>query len=166
MLIIGGKMMKAKHVHSLICLVIFLLFANQAWAADWIYYAPMSTGHMYYDKSSIKKVNKNIIRVWTKTIFIENGKKQYFSFLKSIGKAPDNPDMLNYQLVLVEIDCVNKKYRISSLSIYDEKDSILASLPKPSDQWIDIPPNTQMEILKNEVCSVGKTSKTSKRKKK
>ena len=89
-------------------------------------------------------------------------KNSTFHFLKSIGKAPDNPDMLNYQLVLVEIDCVNKKYRISSMSIYDEKDSVLASLPKPSDEWIDIPPNTQMEILKNEVCSVGKTSKTSK----
>ena len=74
--------------------------------------------------------------------------------------------MLNYQLVLVEIDCVNKKYRISSMSIYDEKDSVLASLPKASDEWSNIPPNTQMEILKNEVCSVGKTSKTSKIKKK
>jgi hypothetical protein len=51
------------------------------------------------------------------------------------------------------------------MSIYDEKDSVLASLPKPSDEWINIPPNTQMEILKNEVCSLGKTSKTSKIKK-
>ena len=155
--------MKTKHLQNIICLVILSLFANQAWAVDWIYYASISTGHMYYDKSSIKKVNKNIISVWTKTIFTENGKKQYFSFLESIGKAPENYDILNCQLVSVEIDYVNKKYRVYSMSINDEKGSVLASLPKPTNKWIDIPPNTQMETLKNEICSADKTSKAKKK---
>jgi hypothetical protein len=155
--------MKTKSFQGIICVIVFFLFANKAWAADWIYYTSIATVHMYYDKSSIKKVNKNIISVWTKTIFTDNGKKQYFSFLESIGKAPDNYNILNYQLVLVEIDCINKKYRIYSMSINDEKDSVLASLPKPTDQWIDIPPTTQMETLKNEVCTVSTTSKKKKK---
>jgi len=155
--------MKVKNLQGIICLVIFSLFANQALAADWIFYTSISTGYMYYDKSNIKKVNKSIISVWTKTIYNRNGKTKYFSFLESIGKAPDNPDILNYELVLVEIDCVNKKYRASSMSIYDEKDSVLASQPKSINKWSDIPPNSQMEILKNEVCSVDKTSKTKKK---
>ena len=152
-----------KKISSIISLAFFFLFASQAWAADWIYYAPMSTGHMYYDKGSIKKVNKNIISVLTKTIYTENGKKEYFSFLESIGKAPGNPDILNNQLVSVEIDCVNKIYKVSSMSIYDEKDSVIASRPKSTDKWSDTPPNSQMEVLEKEICSAGKTSKKKKK---
>ena len=70
--------MKVKNVQSIICLVIIFLFANQAWAAEWIYYASTSIGMLYYDKSSIKKVNKNIISVWAKTIFNEDGKNRDF----------------------------------------------------------------------------------------
>ena len=33
-------------------------------------------------KSSIKRVNKNIVKVWTKTILNENGKEKYFSMLE------------------------------------------------------------------------------------
>jgi hypothetical protein len=155
--------MKIKNLQSIICLVIIFLFANNAWTAEWIYYTSMSTGHMYYDKSSIKKVKKNIISVLTKTKYTENGKTQHFSFLKGIGKAPDNADILSYELVLVETDCVNNKFRISSMSLYDEKDSVLAALPKASDKWSDIPPSTQMEVLKNEVCSAVKPSKKKKK---
>jgi len=36
--------MKAKNVQGIICLVIFFLFANQAWAADWIYYDTAAVG--------------------------------------------------------------------------------------------------------------------------
>ena len=155
--------MKIKNVQGVICLVFFFLFANNAWAADWIRYASHTFGDTYYDKSSIKKVNKNIISVLTKTIYTENGKKEYFSFLESIGKAPGNPDILNNQLVSVEIDCVNKIYKVSSMSIYDEKDSVIASRPKSTDKLIDTPPNSQMEILEKEICSAGKTSKKKKK---
>ena len=57
--------MKAKHIQVIICLVIFLLFANQAWATDWIYYDTSAVGDkLYYDKSRIKKENESIISVW------------------------------------------------------------------------------------------------------
>ena len=60
--------MKTKNVQSIICLVIFFLFANQAWAADWIYYDTADFGDSYYDKNSIKKIKESIISVWTKNI--------------------------------------------------------------------------------------------------
>jgi len=42
-----------------------------------------STRDKYYDKSSI------IISVWTQEIFNQDGRKEAFSFLGSVGKAPD-----------------------------------------------------------------------------
>jgi cell division septation protein DedD len=143
-------MIKAKNVQSIICLVIFSLFANQAWAADWIYFDTTAVGDMYYDKSSIKKVNKSIISVWNKDILSEEAKTKYFSILKGIHKAPDNPSMLSYYTKLMEIDCVNKKIKDISVIFYDEKGNIIYSSPKSeSGKWNAILPNTVGEKLIN-----------------
>ena len=147
----GGKVMKIKNVQSIICLVIFFLFANQAWAADWIYYDTTAVGDMlYYDKSSIKKVNKNIISVRTKNILSEKTKTKHFSILKGMHKAPDNPSMLSYYTKLTEIDCVNKKMKGISVIFYDKKGKVVYSSPKSeSGEWNAILPNTVGEKLIN-----------------
>jgi hypothetical protein len=156
--------MRIKNLQGTICLVIFFLFANQALASEWVLYDKSDIGNMYYDKSSIKKVNQNIISVWDKTIYNANGKVKYFSFLKSISKAPANPDILNYQLVLVKIDCVNKKYRISSSSIYNKQNNVVSALPKNLyGEWRGIIPNSVSETLKNKLCIAGKASKIKKK---
>jgi len=155
--------MKARNIQVIIYLAILLLFTNHAWAADWIFFTQSETGNNYYDKSTIEKVNKTIGRVLTKTIYNEGGKKDAFSYLKSIGNAPDNADLLSHELVLFEFDCVNKKNRISSILFYDKKGEILYFIPKTTEKMTNIPHGTDMETLKNIVCSAGKTSKTKKK---
>jgi cell division septation protein DedD len=144
-------MMKAKNVQNIICLVIFFLFANQAWAADWIYYDKAAAGDMlYYDKNSIKKENESIISVWTKNILSEETKTKHFSILKGIHKAPDNPSRLSYYKKLTEIDCVNKKMKGVSVIFYDKKGKVVYSSPKgDSGKWNAILPNTVGEKLIN-----------------
>jgi hypothetical protein len=158
---LGGEMVKIKNVQGIICLVIFFLFVNQAWAADWIFYSSSIIGKEYYDKSSIKRVNKNLINVWIKIILNEDAKTNNFSSLKSIGKAPKNPDMLNHQLILIEIDCINKKVKSSHMTINDAKGAVIASEPKSFiSTWNDIPSDSNADKLKNIVCNAGKTSNT------
>jgi hypothetical protein len=143
-------MMKAKNVRSIICLVIFFLFVNQVWAKEWLYYDTAPVGDMYYDKSRIKKVNKNITSVWTKNIFCEEAKTKYFSILKSIRKAPDNPSLLSYYVELMEIDFANKKIKDVSAIFYNQQDKVIYSTPKSeSGQWNDIVPNSPGEKLYN-----------------
>ncbi len=142
--------MKAKNLQSIICLVFFPLFVNQALAADWIYFDTTSVGDMYYDKSSIKKVDKSIISVWKKDILSKEAKTRYFSILKVINKAPDNPSMLSYYTKLMEIDCVNKKIKDISVIFYDEKGNVIYSSPESeSGKWNAIIPNTVGEKLIN-----------------
>jgi ketosteroid isomerase-like protein len=151
--------MKTKNVQSIICLVIFFLFANQAWAADWIYYDTADFGDSYYDKNSIKKIKESIISVWTKNILSEEAKTKYFSILKEIHKAPDDPSMLCYYAKLMEIDCVNEKIKDTSVTIYDEKGDVIYSSPKgESGKWNDIIPISVGERLKNIVCKEPATS--------
>jgi hypothetical protein len=142
--------MKIKNVQCIICLVIFFLFSNQAWAANWIYFDTASVGDVYYDKSSIKKVSENIIAVWSKDVLSEQAKRKYFSLLKEIHKAPKNLYMLNYYTKLMEIDCVNKKIKDISVIFYNEKGKIVYASPKSeSGEWNDILPNTVGEKLIN-----------------
>jgi hypothetical protein len=152
--------MKAKNIQSIIYLIIFSLFANQAWAADWIYFDTTSVGDMYYDKSSIKKIDKSIISVWNKDILSEEAKTKYFSILKGIHKAPDNPSMLSYYIKLVKIDCANKKIKDISVIFYDEKGNVIYLSPKSeSGKWNAIIPNTVGEKLINIVSCEPVTSK-------
>ena len=142
--------MKARNVQSIICLVFFFLFANQAWAADWIYYDKAAVGDVYYDKSSIKKENKSIISVWNKNILSEEGKTKYYLILKGIHKAPQNPSMLSYYTKLMQIDCVNRKIKDISVIFYNEKGKVVYSSPKSeSGEWNDILPDTVGEKLIN-----------------
>jgi hypothetical protein len=139
--------MKIKNVQGIIFLVFFSLFANQTWAEEWIYYGSSSTRDKYYDKSSI------IISVWTQEIFNQDGKKEAFSFLESVGKAPDRADMISHVFMLKEIDCLNKKIKDISTIIYDENNNVLySSLKGEADKWDDIIPNSGGEKLKNTVC--------------
>jgi hypothetical protein len=136
-------MMKATNVQRIIYLVIFFLLANQAWAADWIYCNKTPVGDMYYDKNSIKKVNESIISIRNKYILSEEAKTKYFSILKGIQKAPDNPSKLSHYTNLTEIDCVNKKIRDISAIFYDEKGEDFYSSPKGEvGDWNDILPNS------------------------
>ena len=150
--------MKIKNITNIICLIIFFLFANQSFAADWGIRGLLPRGTGYYDKNSIKKINKNISQVWTVTIYNEEGKADAFSILKRQEKAPESPEILNQEMILLEFDCVNQKYRIVSMDIYDKKGNILLSVPEINDKWHDIIPKSINEKLKDIVCSAVKTS--------
>jgi hypothetical protein len=64
-------MTKIKSFTITISLNIFLLFANRVFAADWAIRGLLPLGTGYYDKDSIKKINKNISQVWTVTVYNE-----------------------------------------------------------------------------------------------
>jgi DedD protein len=141
-------MMKIKNVQRIIFLVFISLFSNQAWAANWIYFDKTVAGDVYYGKNSMKKVNNSNILVWNKVILSKEAKTKYFSILKGIHKEPQNPSMLSYYKKLVEIDCVNKKIKDTSMTLYDEKGKVIYALPKSeSGEWNDILPDTVGEKL-------------------
>jgi hypothetical protein len=155
--------MKVRNVQSVICLVIFFLFANLAWAEDWIRYEDSKTGTMYYDKSSIKESKNDIFSIWTIKVYNKDGKTHDFEILKTKNKAPQNPDILNCASVLVEFDCLNKKFRVTAWTIYDKEKHVIYSAPKSVEKWQNIVARTASEKLKNIVCKSDNTSQTKKK---
>lgn len=156
------KKLRTRVIYFMTLLLIFLSFNNQTWAVQWGFRGLLPRGTGYYDISSIKKINDHISRVWTVTLYNEQGKADAFLMLKRKDKAPENPDVLNQESTLLEFDCANGKYRIVSMNIYDEKDHELLSIPEINGTWHDIVPNSINEKLKNIVCHSGDTSKKEK----
>lgn len=152
--------MKTKFLFGIACLTIFSLFDGQALAADWKFFYSSGNGDMYYDKSSIKKINKNVVRVSTKKIYNEKGKLEQFSLLKEKGKSPGNPYILSHELISFDVDCANKKIKISSRRICDKRGDIVVSASRLQGEWDNIIRKSGDEELKNIVCCTDKTCKT------
>ena len=125
-------------------------------SGDWVRIGETTTGDNYYDKNSLKEENKNIIRVKTKAIYSENGKKEKLTFLKSIGKAPANPDSLSHEIRIWNVDCVNKKINPYTSTIYGKGDQMITASPQFPDKWDDILPRSLSEKIKNIACNDGK----------
>src|SRR5512145_2487112 len=143
-------MMKAKYILSIICLGSLLLSAHQAWAQNWSYYDTANVGDMYYDKSRIKQIDKDVISVWTKNILSEKAKSKYFSILQSVNRAPERPSVLSYYEELLEIDYVKRKIKNVSVIFYDQKGHVLYASPKSeTGEWRPIEPNSVGEKLSN-----------------
>ncbi len=153
--------MKAKIARNIIGLVIFILCAHQALASEWILYEKSATGDQYYDKSSIQKVNNHIHRVRIKKIYNDVGKYKKYAILKKMDKAPVNPYILSHELILVEVDCLHKKIKISSERICDKRGAVIASKTHSPDKWMDIVPNSRFEKIK--VCTSLNQSKIKKK---
>lgn len=157
--------MKIKYFLYTIFLVLLFLFINQAWAAEWLLCASSPSGaRLYYDKSSIKKINGNIIRVSNKFEYIsKSDKKMAFASLKQINKAPKNPDMMSHDLSVNEIDCANNKHRLISAVFYDVKGKAIYSSSKPDKKWSRIVPDSFMAKLQTALCSASKKRKPTKK---
>jgi hypothetical protein len=65
--------------------------------------------------------------------------------------------------MLVEFDCVNKKFRVTAWTIYDKEKHALYSAPATINKWQAMIPKTVSDKLKNIVCKSVKTSQTKKK---
>jgi hypothetical protein len=152
--------MKTKILHGIICLTIFFLFTGQASAAGWKLFYSSGSGEMFYDENSVKKVNKNIVHVLVKKTYSEQGKLEKFSLLKKSGKGPINPYILSHELIMLEIDCVKEKMKISSDKVCDKRGQLVTWDRSSSGRWNDIVRKSSEEKLKNIVCGGNKTPGT------
>lgn len=117
--------------------------SNSSTAANWISMGKTSTGDLYYNNNSLKKVNNNIISVETKKILIEDIKTKSFLSSTGIDNAVKNPDLISYISVLNEIDCVTKKVKpVSSNTKYNNWDNYVPDSDTRYNDWDNITPNS------------------------
>jgi len=124
-----------------------------AWGADWKYLAAGDNGICWwYDSQGVTAQSDKMIRVWVKRVEV----KEISETIKS-GAKIDRSQLekmiseRDYELFLMEIDCVGKTVRGLQKSNYDSK-SVLKSGESIIDIKKDIPADSVAERLYKIVC--------------
>jgi hypothetical protein len=123
----------------------------EVWGADWKQWIRISDESIYYyDTESITHPSKNIVRVWTKYIFPEEGIRKR---MKTGEKIAGIEDVLDCRLSLYEVNCAQRMAREVSVFTYSMTGKFL---PAYSDvflkDWFLIEPESMAEILLKKVC--------------
>ena len=113
--------------------------------ADWKLYSETDFFISYYDKESINRASKNIVRVWVKEVNTEKG---ITDMMKRFGEEYKNCDHIKK---LYEVDCAEKRIRILSSAAYSKAGEVIISDDSPS-KWIFIVPKSEGEALHKTVC--------------
>jgi len=156
-------MKKIYSVVSLSFLVMFLLVSNVNSSSDsvkhnnkkernvssakWVEFTNDDDGNVY----SYQKVNieKDIVQVWKKIVYSDEGRKKYIKWRTS---TPKGYDKLSYVTFLNDIDCKKKSKRSLSVIHYDTDSKVLWSYDYDKPKWSHISPDTSDEKLLKEVC--------------
>jgi len=117
----------------------------EVWGADWKLYDKNDSFSYYYDTQSVSYLSKNMVRVWLR---IDVKEKGLIDMGEALGRKLEN---LRYMVGLIEFNCLEKKNRSLSLTLYDEKGYPIFYDDK-SMNWEFIVPESVEDVLYQEVC--------------
>lgn len=111
-------------------------------------------GVSYYDKNWIKDETNRHFQVRIKTVYTGEGREFFVNFIVNYisRQAGNTLEGFSYVINTNEINCPEKKCKLLSTSLYDEKDRVLYSRTYQKENWKDIPPRSDMEDLAKEIC--------------
>lgn len=118
----------------------------QSWAADWKLYSQTPEALYYFDIRSVNPTHKDTISVQVKLDFTDKG---VIELVEQFGKDYQN---ISHELNHYEINCADKKFRVSSVARYSKNGRILLRVSRDESQWIPIPPDSTSESLSKMVC--------------
>jgi len=131
-----------------------ILFGNAgAWGADWKYLAAGENGICWwYDSQGVTAQPDKMTRVWVKRVKVEEISESIKSGAK-IDRSQLEKMILerDYELFLMEIDCIGKTVRGLQKSNYDSK-GVLKSGESIIDTKKGIPADSVAERLYKIVC--------------
>ena len=120
---------------------------------DWMEYGRSRDGNvLLYNEVSIKHITYYILQIQGKYVFSDKGRKEYIKYKSENGRMTKGFDKLSHQLTLVEIDCLQEKFQVLSITEYDTNGKILNIDSFDETNWSYIPPKTFTDTLRKKVC--------------
>jgi len=111
----------------------------------------------FYDAESITRPSKDIVRVWSKLAFTEEGVKQWVKeFKKELLDQkkgwPKKFEKLDNMLTLFEYNCPDRTFRILTIDYYSKDGLVIESFNYDKPNLMFIRPETVENILYKAVC--------------
>jgi len=145
-----------KTVYSVIflpCLIILIFLVTSVnGTSEWVEYGKSTDGSVYlYNKVRIKHMTKNLVQVWKKQVFSDEGREEYIQFMRKNGQSTEGLEKLSYNLSLIEINCKTESYWILSITHHDTNGDVISFSTDKTD-WDYIVSGSMMDTLRKEVC--------------
>ena len=124
-------------------------------ASEWVNYGVDATGTMQFHRDSMRWSSEDIVKVWTRLVHSDEGKKRYISSLHTDRLSKYTYDELQNTDTLIEINCRIKKAKLLLTEDYDTKGAPLYSGDVPPNlrfQWYNIVPGSVADELRGIVC--------------
>jgi hypothetical protein len=130
-------------------LIILLLVTPVNGSEDWVEYSSSNDGtNIYYKKVSIEHRTKDLVQVWFKVVFSDEGKKDYVD-----GMTERKWDKFSHILILQEIDCKKQMVQILSITDYDTDGKVLETKSPDKPEWDNVIPGSMGDNLREKVCN-------------
>ena len=128
-----------------------LMVAGPVRGADWKLCSENEFLSLYFDATRLTRQENDAVKVWVK--YVPKGKKgrEFWAHIRNLDKIP----MKRFQhygssVVLYELNCNDKVYRLISGIDYDRENRMLAEMTLSS--WKPIYPDSLMETLLPALC--------------
>ncbi|PIV21213.1 MAG: hypothetical protein COS40_08545 [Deltaproteobacteria bacterium CG03_land_8_20_14_0_80_45_14] len=118
----------------------------EVWGADWIYLETTFLGDFFYDVGNITRPSKNIVRVWNRIDYSEQG------IIEMVMKFGKDCERVRFSFGLLEFNCASKTLRTISANFYSEEGIPLLSRTDYDTKWMPLVPDTMQELLYKKVC--------------
>ena len=123
-----------------------LFCCAEVWGADWKFYSQTAEALYYFDLKSVNLSDDNRIGVEVKLDFTDKG------VIEMVGQFGKDYQNISYELNQYEINCIDKKFRVSSVTRYSKDGKILLRVSRDQAEWISIPSASTSESLFKMVC--------------
>ena len=130
---------------------LFLFHFSASEAADWIFYGESGSGTYYYDKEGMRQLPGNIRQVWIKNVLTSVGVKN----LTKKSPAVKDADKIRINMLLTEVDCSAKQFRILKGTSYDSSGHKITSfdyIKAGEAKWEEIVAGSSTEMLSKALC--------------
>ena len=138
----------------LVSLVFITTFPIKGYCeGDWVLIRETELFSSYYNLPSVNiDTNNHIIKVWTKKIYTEKGKKDLLN--KSNDNEKQKYNEINRIVRLFDIDYKERKFNVENLSIYSNSGIVLNYSSwnniEPN-EWRNIEPDDGNDIIINKI---------------
>jgi len=139
-----------KRFLKLLVVILFLVFST-AEGADWILYGESSSGTYYYDKQGMTQLSGNIRQVWIRNVLTSVGVKN----LTKKSPAVKDAGKIRINMLLTEVDCSAKQFRILKGTSYDSSGHKITSfdyIKAGEAKWEVIIAGSSTEMLSKALC--------------
>ncbi|NWG01740.1 MAG: hypothetical protein HXY44_02650 [Syntrophaceae bacterium] len=128
----------------LLCIGWIFLAHAELWGQNWRPYGEDGFATYYYDTEKIIHPSKNVVRVWSKVVYTQEGAK---GFATRLGKEFR---LLSFSIELYELNCANREYKELQRTFFSQRATYLGEDKNLG--WGIVSPGTIQEKLFKAIC--------------